>query len=59
MEQDIDKGIFDLDVRHFIYADFADTARSPSAIEAAKHFKCSLFAVHTLKPENDGILLVL
>ncbi|MGB3702313.1 MAG: hypothetical protein WA997_13680 [Anaerolineales bacterium] len=59
MEQDIDKGIFDLDVRHFIYAAFADTARSPSAIEAAKHFKCSLFAVHTLKPENDGILLVL
>jgi hypothetical protein len=37
--------IFDLDVRHFIYATFANAARPPTTQQVAEHFGTSIAAV--------------
>ena len=39
MQQSPEKRIYDRDVRHFIYANFADSSRPPTSAEAADHFK--------------------
>jgi len=45
MVQSQKKEISDRDVRHFIYANFAQTSRPPSTLETAAHFKISIAAV--------------
>jgi DNA-binding transcriptional regulator YhcF (GntR family) len=45
MEQSQKKRISDRNVRHFIYATFAQTSRPPSTLETAAHFKISIAAV--------------
>jgi hypothetical protein len=35
----------DRDIRHFIYATFANTARPPTTAETARHFHISIAAV--------------
>ncbi len=45
MEQSQKRRISDRDVRHFIYATFAETSRPPTTIETADHFKISIATV--------------
>lgn len=44
MVQSQKKEISDRDVRHFIYANFAQTSRPSSTLETAAHFKISIAA---------------
>jgi hypothetical protein len=45
MESSEKREITDLDIRHFIYATFAETSRPPTTLEAADHFKIPIAAV--------------
>ncbi len=42
---DLAKNVEDSDVRHFIYATFAGSARPPTTAETARHFDMSIAAV--------------
>ena len=44
MEQSLEQRNLDPDIRHFIYAVFAETCRPPTTQEVADHFKVSISA---------------
>ena len=39
------EGIFDPDIRHFIYTTFAEKSRPPTTLETAEHFQLAIAAV--------------
>jgi hypothetical protein len=41
------KEVSDLDIRHFIYTTFSGTARPPTTLETADHFKMPIAAVES------------
>ncbi len=57
MKSQLEKEISDIGIRHFIYATFAGTARPPTTLETADHFKITIAAVENAYERLASVLM--